>query len=113
MERFDEGGDRNSNLGKKIDEFGFIDFGDENAPDRLNTSDVEKVQVKLNSYSATGTEGWNKSEIKEGKSRDTAVVPSQAGTIDRMNKQRYKKAVQEKNAKNRELQKKINYYKKS
>ena len=71
----------------------------------------DQVTMKLEDYFATGTEGWNKSEIKKNKSRDTTVVKKDSVKINSMNRKNYLRAKEQKNANNKKLQERINYYK--
>nr|WP_199002861.1 hypothetical protein [Flavobacterium sp. ASV13] len=75
-----------------------------------NGNSEETISMKLDISSSIGTENWNRSEVHK-QTRDTFVSPSQKGVIDRMNKTTVKKAEQQRDRNNQELQKKIDYYK--
>lgn len=81
------------------------------APKNTNSTDPEMIIMSLYNYSATDVFGGNHSQVHEKKVKDTAVEPSQKGNIEQMNSRAYKKATQERDANNRELQKKLDYYK--
>ncbi|KFF10058.1 RHS repeat-associated core domain-containing protein [Flavobacterium hydatis] len=74
------------------------------------TPEGEMITMKLEKSSATSTESWNKSEVRK-QTKDTSVSPSQKEVITRMNKMNARRAEQEKDSNNEELQKKIDYYK--
>jgi hypothetical protein len=67
--------------------------------------------MELYNYSATDVIGWNRSQLHEKKTKDTAVISSRAGRIDEINEENRRKAENERDAKNDELQKKLDYYK--
>lgn len=80
-------------------------------PKTTVTSDPEMRLMELYNYSATDVIGWNRSQLDKKKAKDTAVVPKDSVKINDINLKNYKKATQERNAKNHELQKKLDYYK--
>ena len=74
------------------------------------TSDDGMITVPLENNSATGTAGWNESQLHT-QTKDTSVSPSQRGVIDNMNRKNRVEANKKVDSQNRELQKKIDYYK--
>ncbi|SHL02966.1 hypothetical protein [Flavobacterium chilense] len=83
-----------------------------NTNNTSNNAEGEKITMKLENYSATGTAGWNKSTLfRDPSPNDTTVNKSQKSVIDKMNKLNHMKAEQNVKSENQELQKKIDYYK--
>lgn len=81
----------------------------QNAGEMVNQA-TGQITMKLEEYSATSTDAWNKSQLDK-KERDTTVNASQKSVINRMNKMNRTRAEQQKESNNNELQKKIDYYK--
>lgn len=73
--------------------------------------DPEMHLMELYNYTATDVFGGNPSQLHETKAKDTAVEVSQKGTINRINEENRRKAEKERDAKNDEFQKKLDYYK--
>ncbi|MBF7091186.1 hypothetical protein IUY40_06505 [Flavobacterium sp. ALJ2] len=74
-------------------------------------SDPEMHIMALYNYSATDAFGGNPSQLHKTKAKDTAVQVSQNEIINKMNDRNLKEAEKERDVKNIELQKKLDYYK--
>lgn len=75
-----------------------------------STSDNGMITMPLENNSASGTAGWNESQLHT-QIKDTSVAPSQRGVIENMNRRNLIEAKKKVDSQNRELQKKIDYYK--
>jgi hypothetical protein len=75
------------------------------------SSDPEMILMSLYNYRATDVFGGNLSEIHVKKLKDTLVDPSQKDAIDKFNSDNRKEAEKEMQYKNREFQRKIDYFK--
>lgn len=82
-------------------------------PGTIETQNAEPVMIEIHipNYYATGTEGLNKSEVNSGKGKDTSVVPRDSSIVKNIVRRNYLKAKQQRDANNRDLQRKIDYYK--
>lgn len=74
-------------------------------------SDPEMRLMSLYNYTATDVIGWNRSQLDKKKAKDTIVIPKDSVKINDINRKNRLKALEERDAKNNELQKKLDYYK--
>lgn len=95
-------------IGDKVG--GKMEGANDTNPNSAQVQIDETVTVPLETYSATGTEGWNTSTLFK-KERDTTVAPSEKPVIDGMNRKSRLRAEEAVKSKNVELKKKIDYYK--